>query len=179
LRDFFPKEDIVYQQAHQAPSTDVRLDYPPNVSVMRKERLAHVRVLPIFKWVFDSLARMLGFIFLYNGGLAQLQSGYRSPKTTNQVKAYLTTLLILSAIQLIPAVLFDTTTHMGALWGFLVPVLLFTCPDWNADQPIAVMICDSVFATISLAISSVIPASVQVSLSPRGILIVRVIKVKI
>lgn len=146
---------------------------------MRKERSTDVRVLPIFKWVFDSLARMLGFIFLYNGGLAQLQSGYRSPKTANQVKAYLTTLLILSAIQLIPAVLFDTTTHMGALWGFLVPVLLFTCPDWNADQPIAVMICDSVFATISLAISSVIPASVQVSLSPRGILIVRVIKVRI
>jgi len=138
-----------------------------------------IRVLPIFKWIFDPLARMLGFIFLYNGGLAQLQSGYRSARTANQVKAYLTTLLILSAIQLIPAVLFDTTTHMGALWGFLVPVLLFTCPDWNADQPIAVMICDSVFATISLAISSVIPASVQVSLDEKGILIIRVIKVRI
>jgi hypothetical protein len=72
-------------------------------------------------------------------------------------------LLILSAIQLIPAVLFDTSTHMGALWGFLVPVLLFTCPDWNSDQPIAVMICDSVFASVSLAISSVIPASISVS----------------
>lgn len=138
-----------------------------------------IRVLPIFKWIFDPLARMLGFIFLYNGGLAQLQSGYRSSRTANQVKAYLSTLLILSAIQLIPAVLFNTTTHMGALWGFLVPVLLFTCPDWNADQPIAVMICDSVFATISLAISGVIPASVQVSLDWKCNLIIRVIKVRI
>lgn len=132
----------------------------------------------MFKWIFDFFARMLGFIFLYNGGLAQLQSGYRSSRTANQVKAYLTTLLILSAIQLIPAVLFDTTTHMGALWGFLVPVLLFTCPDWNADQPIAVMICDSVFATISLAISSVIPASVQVSFGVVIWLMVREIKVR-
>jgi len=122
---------------------------------------------------------MLGFIFLYNGGLAQLQSGFRNPKTANQVKAYLTTLLILSAIQLIPAVLFDTTTHMGALWGFLVPVLLFTCPDWNPDQPIAVMICDSVFASISLAISSIIPTSVQVSGCRICRLMVREIKARI
>jgi hypothetical protein len=106
---------------------------------------------------------MLGFVFLYNGGLAELQNGFKNPKTVSQVKAYLTTLLILSAAQIVPAILFDTTTHMGALWGFLLPVLLFTCPDWNADQPIAVMICDSVFAALSLALSSVIPPSVQVS----------------
>jgi hypothetical protein len=105
---------------------------------------------------------MLGFLFLYNGGLAELKTGYASQKTANQVKAYLTTLLILSAIQLIPAVLFDTSSHMGALWGFLVPVFLFICPDWNPDQPIGVMICDSVFASLSLAISSVIPTFVQV-----------------
>ena len=126
-------------------------------------RPTNIRVLPIFKWVFDFFARMLGFVFLYNGGLAELQKGFKNPKTVSQVKAYLTTLLILSAAQIVPAILFDTTTHMGALWGFLLPVLLFTCPDWNPDQPIAVMICDSVFASLSLALSSVIPPSVQVS----------------
>jgi hypothetical protein len=120
------------------------------------------RVLPIFKWIFDFFARMLGFIFLYNGGLAELQGGYSSQKTANQVKAFLTALLLLSAVQLIPAVLFDTSSHWGALWGFVLPVFLFICPDWNADQPIAVMICDSVFASLSLAMSSIIPSSVQV-----------------
>lgn len=122
---------------------------------------------------------MLGFIFLYNGGLAELQNGYSSQKTANQVKGFLTSLLLLSAVQLVPAVLFDTGSHLGALWGFLLPVALFICPDWNADQPIAVMICDSVFASLSLAMSSVIPSSVQVRGVARQELTNRWIKVRI
>lgn len=111
------------------------------------------------------MSRLLGFLFLYNGGLAELQNGYKSEKTAIQVKAFMTAFLLLSAIQLIPAFLFDTTTHIGALWGFVVPVLFFVCPDQNPDQPIAVMICDTIFAQLSLAISSVIPAYVSVPVS--------------
>lgn len=122
-------------------------------------------MLPIFKWPLDFLARLLGFLFLYNGGLAELQNGYRSDKAAVQVKGFMTAFLLLSAMQLIPAVLFDTVGHIGALWGFLVPVLLFVCPDWNPDQPIAVMICDTFFAQISLAISSVIPSVVSAQMT--------------
>lgn len=120
-------------------------------------------MLPIFKWPLDFISRLLGFLFLYNGGLAELQTGYQSEKTAIQTKAYMTAFLILSAMQLIPTFLFDTVGHIGALWGFLVPVLFFVCPDWNPDQPIAIMVCDTFFAQLSLAISSVIPAYVSYS----------------
>lgn len=73
----------------------------------------------------------------------------------------MTAFLILSALQLIPSFLFDTGSHIGALWGFLVPVFFFICPDQNPDQPIAIMICDTIFAQLSLAMSSVIPVYVS------------------
>lgn len=107
---------------------------------------------------------MLGFFFLYNSGIDQLTAGFARPSDTSasKVKSLLIALLIVSSVQLVPAFLFDTVHHFGALWCFFLPIVLFVTPDGTGRGPtVATTIWDTVFSQISMAISTVVPKQFQ------------------
>ena len=123
------------------------------------------RLIPVFQWPLDFVGRLLGFLFVYNSGMQELSAGFgASDPRAHKVKSLLVAFLVVSAIQLVPTFLFDTSYHFGTLWCFFMPVLLFVTP--NTDEPnqtIAVIICDTVFSQIATVLESVTPESSQVS----------------
>lgn len=108
----------------------------------------------------DFLARLLGFLLLYNTGLKLLQSGFESPRSPPRVKSLLSTFIISSILSLVPSFLFDASHHFGALWCFFLPALLFVTPT-KGGSTVAVMICDTLFAQIGDVITSVVPEIFQ------------------
>lgn len=127
-------------------------------------RAENPRVLPIFQWPLDMVSRLLAFLFLYSSGMAELKEGFQSERRATTVKSLLVCYIIASSIQLIPAFMFDTYYHFGALWNFFLPVFLFVTP--SKDKPketIAVMICDTFFSQIASAINGIIPSGLNVS----------------
>lgn len=128
-------------------------------------------ILPIFAWPVDFLARFLGFAFLYNTGVGLLRAGFESRRTAAKVQTLLATLLITSAFDLIPAFLFDSTHHFGALDGFFVPAILSTTPKPNGPT-IAKMISDIAFKQAGEVIDSVIPAQFKKGADRRATLLI-------
>ncbi|WVR03249.1 hypothetical protein IAU60_000240 [Kwoniella sp. DSM 27419] len=119
-------------------------------------------LVPIFQWPLDLAARLLGFLFLYNSGLDELRIGFESSRRAGKIKSLLTCFLVLSSLQLIPNVLLDTHYHFGALWAFLLPVVLFITPWTEApEQTVASLVCDTFFAPGSAILSGIIPDGLQ------------------
>ena len=111
----------------------------------------------------DSLARLLGFLFLYNSGIDELSSGFKTSDTkAEKVKSLLVSYLVVSMVQLVPVFLFDVHHYFGALSNFLLPVVLFVTPS-GKGQTIAEIICDTLFNQMSTVLQSVIPERLQAS----------------
>ncbi len=73
--------------------------------------------------------------------------------------------MILSLFEILPAFAFDTAYHFGALWSFVLPILMFITPDKkNSKETVAVWIADSLFAQVSGVIESGLPEAFTVSL---------------
>jgi hypothetical protein len=117
-------------------------------------------ILPIFAWPLDFLARLLGFLLLYNTGLQLLQAGFESSRSPAKVKTLLSTFIISSLLSLVPSFLFDTSHHFGALWCFFLPALLFVTPT-KGGSTVAVMICDTLLAQVGDVVTSVVPEMFQ------------------
>jgi hypothetical protein len=132
---------------------------------MRSARADPYSTVPLFAWPLDFFAHLLCFVFLYNSGTDELKAGFGSSETrAYKVKSLLTVFLLVSLFEIVPAFAFDTTYHFGALWNFLLPVLLFVTPDKkNPKETVAVWIADSVFAQISNVIESIVPGTFVVS----------------
>jgi len=133
-------------------------------------RLLTLSTVPIFAWPLDFFAHLLSFVFLYNSGTDELRAGFgASESRAYKVKSLLTVYLIVSVFEIVPAFAFDTTYHLGALWNFVLPVLLFVTPDKkNPKETVAVWIADSVFAQVSSVIDSIVPDAFVVSRCGEG-----------
>lgn len=121
-------------------------------------------VLPVIAWPVALFGQLLAFLFLYNTGINALQGGFESSRSVPRVKTLLVTLLLSSLIQVIPPFLFDATYHLGALWGFFMPAVMFVTPT-KGKETIGEMICASVFAQVGDVLTSITPSIFQVSIS--------------
>lgn len=119
-------------------------------------------ILPLFGWILGSLARILGFSFVYNTGVVLLKEGFESRKTAGKVKSLLTVLVVTSVFEVVPAFLFDASKHLGTLWSFGLPALLSITPT-PGGKTVAALFCDNFFAQIATFIGSIMPGSFQVS----------------
>jgi len=114
----------------------------------------------------DLLSQFLSFIFLYNSGVEELRTGFGNKSETKamKVKSLLVAFLVTSALQLIPAFLFDTHYHFGALWNFMLPIIMFiTLTPKKPKETLGVLLADSLFGAASSVIDSITPEFLKVS----------------
>ncbi|CAD6589433.1 MAG: hypothetical protein TREMPRED_005354 [Tremellales sp. Tagirdzhanova-0007] len=105
--------------------------------------------IPFLEWPLDSFARLLGFLFLYNSGIDELSSGYKTSDTkAEKVKSLLVTYLITSMVQLVHVFLLDVRHYLGGLSNFLLPVMLLVTPN-GKGRTVAEIICDTLFSQMS------------------------------
>ena len=121
------------------------------------------RFIPFLEWPLDSFARLLGFLFLYNSGIDELSSGYKTSDTkAEKVKSLLVTYLITSMVQLVHVFLLDVRHYLGGLSNFLLPVMLLVTPN-GKGRTVAEIICDTLFSQMSTVLQSIIPEKLQAS----------------
>lgn len=118
-------------------------------------------MLPLFGWILQSFARLLSFSFTYSSGVLLLKAGYESRKTAVRVKGLLTVLVVSSVFEVLPVFLFNATNHLGPLWTFGLPVILYTTPT-PGDATVAEMMCDSFGGQAAGCIAAIMPGSFKV-----------------
>ena len=104
-------------------------------------------VFPPLMWPLDLLSQFLGFLFLHTIGISHLREGFSSSSRQIAVRTILTAFVLTTLVNLVPMFLFDVFYHFGGLWGFWLPVLMFTVVD-SGGGTVASWVCEGLFGAL-------------------------------